>query len=152
MRHRVRAGKLTPLPAQVPGEARRPAHLVVLETSRNKAETCGERRVGFTGQPHKRLNELRLRRPAESLRRSLNFQVAHETEGWCEIRPQWFITDRCVYSRRPPASRAADRRASSVLNEREFRSAVFPSWLPPTSLCDSLHQRQEVGNNVRGFR
>lgn len=39
-------------------------------------------------------------------------------------------------SRRPPASRAADRRASSVSNKREFRSAVFPSWLPPTRLCD----------------
>ena len=47
VRHRVRTGKLNPLlpstqlPALVPGEARRPAHLVVLETSRNKAHTCG---------------------------------------------------------------------------------------------------------------
>lgn len=48
VRHRVRTGnvKLTPLPAQVPGEARRPAHLVVLETSNNKPETCGDERLG----------------------------------------------------------------------------------------------------------
>uniref|UniRef100_A0AAQ4QYB4 Tubulin alpha chain n=1 Tax=Gasterosteus aculeatus aculeatus TaxID=481459 RepID=A0AAQ4QYB4_GASAC len=39
-------------------------------------------------------------------------------------------------SRSPPASRAAHRRASSVCNEREFRSAVFPTCLPPTRLCD----------------
>lgn len=37
--HRVRTGKLTRSPAQVPGEATRPAHLVALETTRNKAET-----------------------------------------------------------------------------------------------------------------
>lgn len=39
-------------------------------------------------------------------------------------------------SRRLPASRAADRRASTVFNKSEFRSAVFPSWLPPTRLSD----------------
>lgn len=54
--------------------------------------------------------------------------------------------------RRLPASRAADRRASSVSNKREFRSAVFPSWLPPTRLCDFLHQCQVGRNNTRDFR
>lgn len=43
---RMRTGKVTRLPAQVSREATRPAHLVVLETSLNKAEACG---VGHPG-------------------------------------------------------------------------------------------------------
>lgn len=48
----MRTGELTRLPRQVPGEATRPAHLAVLETSVNKAEACGVRRLGLPGQPN----------------------------------------------------------------------------------------------------
>lgn len=59
-----------------------------------------------------------------------------------------------VCSRRAPSSRAADRWASSPFNRRESRSAVSPSWRPPTRLWDfsmsapsgpKLHSRVPVG-------
>lgn len=48
VRHRVLTGKPTPLPARLlPGKARRPAHLVVPETSESTTETCGVDASGF---------------------------------------------------------------------------------------------------------
>ena len=60
VRHRVRTGKPTPLPAQVPGGEPDGlcAHLVVLETNRKEADTCGEGRFGSRASQTKRLNDL----------------------------------------------------------------------------------------------
>lgn len=66
-----------------PGEATRPTHLVVVETSANEAGACGGPGLGLTRPDKRRLNRVKTERApsssscssAESSQRSLNFQV-----------------------------------------------------------------------------
>lgn len=148
MRHRARTGNLTELPASVPlgGEATRPAHLVVVETSRSEAKPCGgQKRVAFSPQASEtnrvwsenasRKVDQKFKLPARSPGRSFGGDLGRGGSleaGLCRRRPPW------VHSSRAPGPLHSAQRD-------EFRPAVFPSWLPPTSLCDCFFATASSG-------
>lgn len=98
------------------------------ETSRNKAETCGDKRVGLQA----RLNELRLKKPRRKLEAKFKLpgglrgrRVGVNLGSSGSLQPG-------LCSRRTPVSRATERRASSVYNKRSFAPRCFQvGFLPP---------------------
>lgn len=124
----ARSGKLNRLPAPFPRETTRPAHLGHLETS--ATETCGDKRARrFTGQTEEPRRKLaaRFKLPGGVGGRTVGVDVG----SGGSFQPVGRKTpSSCVQTRRRPGQ--------STLQQEEFCSAVFPSWLPPTSLCDSF--------------
>lgn len=90
-------------------------------------------RFGFRAAHTKRVNEFRLRCPAESLKRSLNFQVARRGRAAVNLGCGGSLQPGLCC---PPCACSQSRQTTSLSNKREFLSAVFPSWLPPTRLGD----------------
>lgn len=135
---RTRTGKRTRLPAQVSGEAARPAHLVVWgETSVNKAEACGGQSPGLRGQPHGGLTSSEPEVPPQPPKK---FAAKFKLPGVWRVLLFGATSEQCdtfPASVKAPSSSAQPRRPPGHLSvpPDEFGSGVSPSGPPPTASC-----------------
>lgn len=151
MRHRARKGNLTELPASVPlrggvGGAHglltwllwklagaRQNHVEDKNASLFSPQ-AGERNRVWSENASRKVDQ-KFKLPAGSPGRTFGGDLGRggsPEAGVCRRRPPWFHS-----SREPGTLHSAQR--------DEFRPAVFPSWLPPTSLCDCFFTTASSG-------